>query len=353
MQLLSLPSRRNGAAIAVAVLSLSACTMAKPYGPPIPAGAPDPVDAATATRSPWVWPWSRTDTPGTANVRSTLHDMEPAGVQPALGEAQPADVHPASRQPEPASVQPVPVKPAPAASAAASAERVIRYPLAFPERFRSRDDSIAWADGWRRAMGDKRLRVVVSLDERTLWLLERDDTLRVAPVAIGTEERLVHGKHQWVFETPRGARRVKGKAPDPVWTPPLWHYVKEAKRHGVELVVMPASGRVALANGERLEVRDSLVGRWSATKGWRAWPVDDEIIIGDTLYMPPAGTKNRVQHGQLGAFKLDTGDGYLIHGSRDASSIGTAATHGCLRLGAADLAFIYARVPVGTPVYIL
>ena len=353
MQHLSLRSERTGAAIAVAVLSLSACTMAKPYGPPIPASGPDAAEVATISRPAWVWPWSRTDASKPENGHPTLRDAEPAGVQPPLREAKPADIHPASRPPEPARMQPVPVKPAPTAPAAASAERVIRYPLAFPERFRSREDSVAWADGWRRAMGDKRLRLVVSLDERLLWLLERDDTLRVASVAIGTEERLVHGKHQWVFETPRGARTVKGKAPDPVWTPPLWHYVKEAKRHGVELVVMPASGRVALANGERLEVRDSLVGRWSAAKGWRAWPVNDEIIIGDTLYMPPAGTKNRIQHGQLGAFKLDTGDGYLIHGSRDASSIGTAATHGCLRLGAADLAFIYARVPVGTPVYIL
>jgi hypothetical protein len=146
---------------------------------------------------------------------------------------------------------------------------------------------------------------------------------------------------------------VRAKAPDPVWTPPLWHYVKEAKRHGVELAVIPANGRLTLGKGERLEVRDSLVGRWSTARGWQPWPVNDEIIIGDTLYVPPIGTRNRMQYGQLGAFKLDTGDGYLIHGSRDPSSIGTAATHGCLRMAADDLAFVYARVPVGTPVYIL
>ena len=335
MQQQSLPSRRKRAAIAVAaVLSLSACTIAKPYGPPIPVDETDAMQRAAASAATWVWPWSRTERAEPMTAHPPLRDTEAAADRPVRAE---------------------PDAPAPAAPAvpAAPVVRVVRHPLTFPERFRSREDSLSWADGWRRAMGDKRLRVVVSLDTRTLWLLERDDTLRVALVAIGTEERLVHGKHQWVFETPRGARTVKGKAPDPVWTPPLWHYVKEAKRHGVELVVMPASGRVSLPNGERLEVRDSLVGRWSAGKGWHAWPVNDEIIIGDTLYMPPAGTKNRVQHGQLGAFKLDTGDGYLIHGSRDASSIGTAATHGCLRLGAADLAFIYARVPVGTPVYIL
>lgn len=230
---------------------------------------------------------------------------------------------------------------------------MVASPFATPDRFRSRTDSLAWVSGRRQAQADKRLRIVVSLDARTLWLLVRDDTLRVAPVAIGTEERLVHGRNSWVFETPRGVRTVRAKAPDPVWTPPLWHYVKEARRHGVELAVIPPSGRLALGKGERLEVRDSLVGRWSAARGWRPWPVDDEIVIGDTLYVPPIGTKNRIQHGQLGAFKLDTGDGYLIHGSRDPSSIGTAATHGCLRMAADDLAFVYERVPVGTPVYIL
>jgi lipoprotein-anchoring transpeptidase ErfK/SrfK len=287
------------------MLMLGACSMIRPYGPPIPGSD--------------------------------------AGHEPA-------------QRPSPASV----ASPAPASAVADHAvagtlgnDRPVRDPMATPARFRSRADSVAWAAGWRRARADKRLRVVVSLDARTLWLLVRDDTLRVAPVAIGTEERLVHGRNSWVFETPRGVRTVRAKAADPVWTPPLWHYVKEAKRHGVELAVIPANGRMALGHGERLEVRDSLVGRWSTARGWQPWPVNDEIIIGDTLYVPPIGTKNRMQHGQLGAFKLDTGDGYLIHGSRDPSSIGTAATHGCLRMAADDLAFVYARVPVGTPVYIL
>lgn len=305
MQHLYSPPRGTMVAAVLAALSLTACSFVRPYGPPIP-GSDAPVRVVAS--------------PGEA--RGVLE----GGVAPVprRDEASAVSTAPASRD-----------------------------PLAHPARFRSRSDSVAWADGWRRAKADKRRRVVVSLDSRMLWLLERDDTLRVAPVAIGTEERLVHGKHQWVFETPRGVRTVRGKTPDPVWTPPLWHYVKEAKRQGLELAVIPANGRLPLGRGERLEVRNALVGRWSAATGWRAWPVEDEIIIGDTLYMPPIGTRNRVQHGQLGAFKLDTGDGYLIHGSRDPSSIGTAATHGCLRLAADDLAFIYARVPIGTPVYIL
>lgn len=309
MPLLTPPSRHRIVPVALAAFSLGACSFVKPYGPPVPHAEPEFHAMAPAT----------------------VLDDSPAGADPAARR----DVSRTASRP------------------AAGPERIVGNPLARPIRFRSRADSVAWADGRRRAAADKRRRVVVSLDARTLWLLERDDTLRVAPVAIGTEERLVHGRNEWVFETPRGARTVKGKAPDPAWTPPLWHYVKEAKRHGVELAVIPANGRMSLGNGERLEVRNALVGRWSARTGWRAWPVDDEIIIGDTLYVPPFGTKNRVQYGQLGAFKLDTGDGFLIHGSVDPSSIGTAATHGCLRLAADDLAFIYERVPVGTVVYIL
>lgn len=304
--------RRRLAACTVAFVLLGACA---PYGPPIPGSAmPGPMPSPSPA---WerAEPSRETDEPAEARVG-------PATVE--SGETKP----PAASTPRPS-------------------------PLALPERFRSRQDSLAWAEAVRRAKTDKRMRVVVSLDARTLWLLRGPDTLRVAPVAIGTEKRLVHGKQSWVFETPRGLRRVNGKAADPVWTPPLWHYVEMAQRYGLKLAVMPANGRVALPGGDRLEVRDSLVGRWNAKRGWRALPLEDEVVVDGTLYVPPVGTKNRIQHGQLGPYKLDTGDGYLIHGSPDASAIGRASTHGCIRLHDEDLEFLYRTVPVGTPVYIL
>ena len=45
-------------------------------------------------------------------------------------------------------------------------------------------------------------------------------------------------------------------------------------------------------------------------------------------------------------------DGYLLHGTPYDDSIGTAATHGCVRLRADDVQWLYENVPVGTPVYI-
>jgi hypothetical protein len=42
-----------------------------------------------------------------------------------------------------------------------------------------------------------------------------------------------------------------------------------------------------------------------------------------------------------------------IHGTDDFGSIGTAASHGCVRLGAGDLKRLFERVQIGTPVEIV
>jgi lipoprotein-anchoring transpeptidase ErfK/SrfK len=45
-------------------------------------------------------------------------------------------------------------------------------------------------------------------------------------------------------------------------------------------------------------------------------------------------------------------DGVGFHGTSEVDSIGTAASHGCLRMTVPDVEDLYDRVPVGTPVYI-
>jgi lipoprotein-anchoring transpeptidase ErfK/SrfK len=56
----------------------------------------------------------------------------------------------------------------------------------------------------------------------------------------------------------------------------------------------------------------------------------------------------------LGPYKLDTGDGYLIHGTNifNEESIGDAVSHGCVRMSNEDLEKLYPMVPVGTRVFI-
>ena len=81
-------------------------------------------------------------------------------------------------------------------------------------------------------------------------------------------------------------------------------------------------------------------------------PTDEEIVFDQTLYVPPLGTANRRISGELGQYKLDIRDGYLLHGTREADTVGDASTHGCLRLRASDLELLFRGVPVGTAVYI-
>ena len=46
-------------------------------------------------------------------------------------------------------------------------------------------------------------------------------------------------------------------------------------------------------------------------------------------------------------------DGIRIHGTENVGSIGTAASHGCIRLVRHDIEELYELVSVGTPVFIV
>ena len=108
-----------------------------------------------------------------------------------------------------------------------------------------------------------------------------------------------------------------------------------------------------LSDGNWLEVRNDEVGLVNGiTREFAVLPVDEEIIFDNTLFIPPVGTKNRRIEGELGRHMLDTGDGFLLHGTPHKATIGTAATHGCIRLRDDDIQWLYDMIPVGTHVYI-
>ena len=62
----------------------------------------------------------------------------------------------------------------------------------------------------------------------------------------------------------------------------------------------------------------------------------------------PPGPSNPLKARWMGIY-----DGVGIHGTSDDASIGTNASHGCLRMHVPDVVELYDRVPVGTPIYIL
>jgi lipoprotein-anchoring transpeptidase ErfK/SrfK len=61
----------------------------------------------------------------------------------------------------------------------------------------------------------------------------------------------------------------------------------------------------------------------------------------------PPGPSNPIQARWMGIY-----NGAGIHGTTDVGSLGSAASHGCVRMAIPDVEDLYDRVDVGTPVYI-
>ncbi len=236
-----------------------------------------------------------------------------------------------------------------AGSVKASADSIARWTRP-THTFRSRSDSIASVRTRQAADRSSDLRIVVSLNDRKLWAIMGPDTLLTAPVAVATDETLEYAGKSWRFETPRGMRTVIAKRENPVWTPPEWHYAEVARENGLKLAAMKP-GRTMLSDGSWLEVRNNEVGVVQNGE-FGLLPTDEEVIFDNTLFIPPIGTVNRRIEGELGHHMLDTGNGFLFHGTPYKATIGTAATHGCIRLRDEDVEWLYDMMPVGTRVYI-
>jgi hypothetical protein len=236
-----------------------------------------------------------------------------------------------------------------AASVRAAADSIARSAPPIPV-YRSRSDSLVSVRTRLAADRSNDLRIVVSLNDRMLWALMGPDTLLRAPVAVSTDETLEYAGKSWHFVTPRGLRTVIAKQEEPVWIPPEWHYAEVAREHDLKLGVMKP-GRTMLSDGSWLEVRNNEVGVVQDGQ-FALLPTDEEIIFDSTLFVPPVGSVNRRIAGELGRHMLDTGGGFLFHGTPHKASIGTAATHGCIRLRDDDIEWLYDMVPVGTRVYI-
>jgi hypothetical protein len=218
--------------------------------------------------------------------------------------------------------------------------------------FESTADSMNYVTNRQLAEQATDYRVVVSLFDRHLWVINGADTLRSAPAAVAMDSTLAYAGRSWKFDTPRGKRTVRGKSENPLWIPPDWHYAEVAKENHLALSKVPLKGVVKIANGRKLQVRNGEIGIIVPDSGWQALPLDEEVVFDDTLYMPPLGTKNRRIYGELGSYRLDLGDGYLIHGTPEESTVGDAVTHGCVRLKEEDISWLYTNVPIGTGVYI-
>lgn len=215
----------------------------------------------------------------------------------------------------------------------------------------SRKDSLLSTRARREAERASPMRIVVSVGGRRLWVVSGIDTLLTAPVAVGMGRTLSYGGKRWTFATPLGVHTIRAKRSTPFWRPPEWAYAEVAREHDLKLKRLRADRPEKLEDGRLLVVRDSLVGVMMPD-GFAPLPVEEHIVFGETLYVPPLGTRNRLIEGELGLYQLDLGDGYLLHGTPHEESIGLATTHGCVRLRGHDIEWLFEHVPVGTRVYL-
>lgn len=79
-----------------------------------------------------------------------------------------------------------------------------------------------------------------------------------------------------------------------------------------------------------------------------SWHVPDSDWAGDLAgQVIPPGPSNPIKARWMGIF-----DGAGIHGTDDVGSLGSAASHGCVRMSVPDVEELYDQVEVGTPIYI-
>jgi lipoprotein-anchoring transpeptidase ErfK/SrfK len=115
----------------------------------------------------------------------------------------------------------------------------------------------------------------------------------------------------------------------------LWEDLKLAKTYTV------AVGQVGLETPQGLyHIQNKAVDpTWHVPES--DWAGD---LAGQTI---PPGPSNPLKARWMGIF-----DGAGIHGTDATSSLGTAASHGCVRMAVPDVEELYDVVDVGTPIYI-
>lgn len=141
--------------------------------------------------------------------------------------------------------------------------------------------------------------IIIDTGRNILTLKRGDRVLRQGIVSTGSGNILEdpNGRRSWVFDTPHGFFAVKAMIRDPYWVRPDWAFIEEGK------------------------------------------PV-------------PKRLDERVEGGVLGEYALSFGNGFFIHGTLYTRMLGRNVTHGCVRVGDADLEAVYRAVSVGSKIII-
>jgi len=215
--------------------------------------------------------------------------------------------------------------------------------------------------------------VVVSTAENRLYVRRGGKTIFQAVCSTGKGTTLTDGSgRSMVFNTPTGRFRIVRKEENPLWSPPDWHFIEEARKKGKRLVRLGPGEKVDVATGQPagteetvhvwgerssgsrrfLTVRHNTVVEIGPDGRERELPPGEIIEVGGAIIVPPHGTPQRKFDKVLGKYRLNLGSGYGIHGTLYPDQLGRSVTHGCVRLGDADIERLFAMANVGDQVLI-
>jgi len=160
--------------------------------------------------------------------------------------------------------------------------------------------------------------LVIDTEAKLFQIRKGQMVVREGQCAVGKGYHEV-GSRSWNFETPAGERRITSKNINPTWYRPAWHWQEQGKEVPDEFITFSPN----MPESERREAFKIMSH------------AEQELV--------------KAVPGMLGKYSLGLGDGYYIH---YGSGLGSAVSHGCVRLGSEDLEAIYRVLEVGDPVFI-
>jgi lipoprotein-anchoring transpeptidase ErfK/SrfK len=191
-------------------------------------------------------------------------------------------------------------------------------------------------------MHDSNFVITVSTAENRVYARRNGQLVFEAICSTGKNTTLVTGGETKVFRTPIGRFRIRSKEENPLWVPPDWHYVEEARDNGLGVVRLGYGDCIADLCARGREVYSG------------SYPIDGGqlLVRGGAVVIPPVGTRARQFPEVLGTHRLNLGDGYALHGTQAVKQLGQNVSHGCVRLRNDDIARLYEMASVGDEVII-
>jgi lipoprotein-anchoring transpeptidase ErfK/SrfK len=222
---------------------------------------------------------------------------------------------------------------------------------------------------------DTKQTIVVSTAENRLSVRRAGKTIFKAVCSTGKGTTLTDSSGRTiVFETPTGKFHVVSKEENPVWVPPDWHFLEEARKKKKAVIRLNPGDAIDAATGEPvpakesggvwgsvdsrshsgrvLKIRNNSVVEVSPDGSERELPPGKMIEAGNAIVVPPTGAPQRRFDKVLGKYRLNIGSGYGIHGTLATDQLGRSVSHGCVRLGDADMERLFSMAQAGDQVLI-